>query len=296
MEAWTTCGRRPAPPLDRFIDDIYCLAGVPRHRRLLVPPMPSAHLFINLGGPIHLYDSDPAVPPAVFADGWFMGVWTRRFVIEHRRRCVLSECISSHGGCQPFVDIPPTELRDRWVPVDAVWERSFDSMRDRIAAARSTGRACRSSRTSSDPVSYRHRAAVSELVNHTAGRLEARWGAVSVGGADRRAGVGVNQLATQFRSHIGVTPKRVARIYRFARLILSVDAGVRGRLDAARPRRRLLRPGPLQQGVQGFHRTHPQRVPGTATPVSLPGRFPAGQRPDARRVIFYKTGGSPDAA
>jgi len=31
-------------------------------------------------------------------------------------------------------------------------------------------------------------------------------------------------LATQFKSHVGVTPKRVARIYRFARLILSVDA------------------------------------------------------------------------
>ena len=31
-------------------------------------------------------------------------------------------------------------------------------------------------------------------------------------------------LATQFKSHVGITPKRVARIYRFARMILSVDA------------------------------------------------------------------------
>ena len=33
-------------------------------------------------------------------------------------------------------------------------------------------------------------------------------------------------LATQFKSHVGITPKRVARIYRFARMILSVDAGL----------------------------------------------------------------------
>jgi dihydrofolate reductase len=39
--------RVPAPPLDRFIDDIYCLTGVPRHRRMNVPPMPSAHLAIG---------------------------------------------------------------------------------------------------------------------------------------------------------------------------------------------------------------------------------------------------------
>jgi hypothetical protein len=36
-------GQVPAPPLDLFIDGIYCLTGVPRHRRMNVPPMPSAH-------------------------------------------------------------------------------------------------------------------------------------------------------------------------------------------------------------------------------------------------------------
>ena len=60
-------GRVPAPPLDRFIDGIYCLTGVSRHRRMNVPPMPSAHLFINLGGPARLWDSDNLVqgPPAL---------------------------------------------------------------------------------------------------------------------------------------------------------------------------------------------------------------------------------------
>ena len=82
-------GRVPAPPLDRFIDDIYCLTGVPRHRRMNVPPMPSAHLFVNLGEPARLWDSDPSVPPAVFTDGWFMGVWTRRFLYEYPARVRL---------------------------------------------------------------------------------------------------------------------------------------------------------------------------------------------------------------
>jgi hypothetical protein len=75
--------RVPAPPLDRFIDDIYCLTGVPRHRRLNVPPMPSAHFMVNLATPIRLYDSDPAVEPAALGGGWFTGLWSRRFAIEH---------------------------------------------------------------------------------------------------------------------------------------------------------------------------------------------------------------------
>jgi hypothetical protein len=57
-------GQVTAPPLNRFMDDIYCLTGVPRHRRMNVPPMPSTHLFVNLGGPVRLWGSDPSVPPA----------------------------------------------------------------------------------------------------------------------------------------------------------------------------------------------------------------------------------------
>jgi AraC-like DNA-binding protein len=49
-------------------------------------------------------------------------------------------------------------------------------------------------------------------------------GAVPVGALADAAGVSGNHLAMQFKSHVGVTPKRVARIYRFARLIVSVDA------------------------------------------------------------------------
>ena len=54
--------------------------------------------------------------------------------------------------------------------------------------------------------------------------METSHGAVPVGALTDAAGVSGTHLATQFKSHVGVTPKRMARIYRFARLILSVDA------------------------------------------------------------------------
>lgn len=216
--------RVPAPPLDRFVDDIYCLTGVPRHRRLNVPPMPSAHLMINLAGPVRLYDSAPAVPPAVLAGGWFMGVWSRRFTIEHHAPVRLVGVHFKPWGISPFVDVPLTELRDRWVPADAVWGQSFDRLRDRIAGAMTTGEMLQIVEAE-----LRSRLPVApscglELVDHTAGRIEASWGAVPVGALSDGAGVSGNHLAAQFKAHVGLTPKRVARIYRFARLILSVDA------------------------------------------------------------------------
>lgn len=153
-----------------------------------------------------------------------MGVWTRRFHVEYPSPVRLVGVHFKPWGLSPFVDLPSTELRDRWVPVDAVRERSLDRMRDRIAGATSRGEILQ---ILEDEMRSRLVLAPSrglELVNHTAGRLEASWGAVSVGALTDGAGVSGNHLATQFKSHVGVTPKRVARIYRFARLILSVDA------------------------------------------------------------------------
>jgi AraC-like DNA-binding protein len=224
-------GQVPAPPLDRFIDDVYCLTGVPYHRRMTVPPMPSAHLFVNLGDPVRLRDSDPSVAPAAFTDGWFMGVWTRRFLVEYPARVRLVGVHFKPWGISPFVDVPATELRDRWVPVDAVWRRSLDRIRNQLgelASATATLRAVedelRSRLAEAPPRGL-------DVVRYTGGRLASAHGAVPVGALTEAAGVSTNHLATQFKSHVGVTPKRVARIYRFARLILSVDA--RGPVDWA---------------------------------------------------------------
>ncbi|MEV1082155.1 helix-turn-helix domain-containing protein [Streptomyces sp. NPDC050211] len=217
-------GRVPAPPLHRYIDDIYCLTGAPRHRRMNVPPMPSAHLFINLGGPARLWDSDPSVPSAVFADGWFMGVWTRRFLVEYPTWVRLVGVHFKPWGMSPFVDVPASELRDRWVPVDAVWQRSVDRIRNQVGDLASATETLR-------VVEAELRARLAEapsrglgLVLHTGRRLEASYGTVPVGALTEAAGVSGNHLATLFKAHVGVTPKRVARIYRFARLILFVDA------------------------------------------------------------------------
>jgi AraC-like DNA-binding protein len=217
-------GRVPGPPLARLVDDIYCLTGVPRHRRLNVPPMPSAHLMINLGGPVRLYDSASASRPEVLAGGWFMGVWSRRFAIEHHPPVRLVGVHFKPWGLSAFVDAPLTELRDRWVPADAVWGRSFERMRNRIAGATTTGEMLEIVEAELRSQLLVAPSRGLQLVNHAAGRIEASWGAVPVGALSDGAGVSGNHLAAQFKAHVGLTPKRVARIYRFARLILSVDA------------------------------------------------------------------------
>ncbi len=111
--------------------------------------------------------------------------------------------------------------------------------------------------------------------------METSHGAVPVGALTDAAGVSGNHLATQFKSHVGVTPKRMARIYRVARLILSVDA--------LRP---VDRPE-LAQTAGYFDQAHfsrefkdftghtPDGIPGPAAPIPRRAGVP-GQRSDAR--------------
>lgn len=218
-------GRKPAAPLDRFVDDIYCLSGEPGHRRqLVVPPMPSAHLMINLGEPVRLRDSNAAVPSAVLTDGWFMGIWTRRFTVEYASAVRVVGVHFKPWGAAPFVSMPLKELRDRWVGVDAVWGRSLEHLRDRLANAASTDLMLHILEGELRSRLRRPPAGGLPLVHHTGQRLESSWGAVPVAALADRAGVSGNHLAARFTSHVGTTPKKLARIYRFARVILSVDA------------------------------------------------------------------------
>jgi AraC-like DNA-binding protein len=110
------------------------------------------------------------------------------------------------------------------VPAGAVWQRSLDRIRNQVGDVASTSETLR---VLEEELQSRLAEAPSRglgLVQHTGGRLETSHGAVPVAALAEAAGVSGNHLAAQFKSHVGVTPKRVARIYRFARLILSVDA------------------------------------------------------------------------
>ncbi|MFD6698346.1 MULTISPECIES: DUF6597 domain-containing transcriptional factor [unclassified Microbacterium] len=218
-------GRKPAPPLDRYADDVYCLFGDPGHRRrLLVPPMPSAHLMINLGAPIVLHDPTGERPPETLVDAWFLGIWTRRYVIEYGREVNVVGVHLKPWGLAPFVTAPMGELRDRCVPADGLWGSSLSELRDQLAEATSTSALIGLLETELLSRLTESTADERDPAQQAARRIESSWGSGTVAALTSDTGLSSNRLASRFTSMVGVTPKRLARIYRFARVVLSVDA------------------------------------------------------------------------
>ena len=62
-----------------------------------------------------------------------------------------------------------------------------------------------------------------EAAFHTSSVIAATTGAVAIGDLSVAAGVSSTHLARRFKELIGVTPKRLARSYRFATTVLSIN-------------------------------------------------------------------------
>ena len=62
-----------------------------------------------------------------------------------------------------------------------------------------------------------------ELVRHTSSVIAAATGAVAIGDLSVAAGVSGTHLAQRFKEVVGITPKRLARTYRFTATVLSID-------------------------------------------------------------------------
>ena len=108
------------------------------------------------------------------------------------------------------------------------------------------------------------------LVRHTSSVIAATSGAVAIGDLSVAAGASSTHLAQWFKELIGVTPKRLARTYRFAAAVFAINpagpidwgdlACGAGYFDQAS----------LRPRVPGVHRAHADPV--RRSPAAVPAR------------------------
>jgi AraC-like DNA-binding protein len=213
--------RVPRPPLDGLIDDLYYLDGAPPYPWLTLPPMPSAVLIVNLGAPFRIRAGTDG-EAAEYADGVVLTTPTRALAFGYPPATRSVGVHFKPWGLAPFLAMPAAELRDRPVTVEEVWDRPTSAeLRDRLATAAGPHemltlledelmrRACETDGLG--------------LVRHTSRVIAAARGAVTIGDLSAAAGVSGTHLAQRFKEVVGVTPKRLARTYRFAATVLAID-------------------------------------------------------------------------
>jgi AraC-like DNA-binding protein len=108
------------------------------------------------------------------------------------------------------------------VTVEQVWGRAASAeLRDRLATA--PGPHDMLTLLEGELLRRLRETAGLGLVRHTSRVIEAAAGAVAIAELSRSVGVSNTHLAQRFKELVGVTPKRLARTYRFSAAVFSID-------------------------------------------------------------------------
>ncbi|MCE6999243.1 helix-turn-helix domain-containing protein [Saccharothrix sp. S26] len=211
----------PRPPLDGLIDDLYYLAGTPPYARLTLPPMPAALLIVNLGPPFRIR-AGTDIATTEYADGCVVTTPTRAVEFGYPPGTRSVGVHFKPWGPAAFLPMPVAELCDRPVTVEQVWGRAaVAELRDRLASADGPHEMLA---LLEEELRRRLRETTGlGLVRHTSGVIAATAGATAIADLGAAAGVSGTQLARRFKELVGVTPKRLARTYRFAAAVFAID-------------------------------------------------------------------------
>ena len=213
--------RVPRPPLDGLIDDLYYLEGTPPYPRLTLPPMPAALLIVNLGAPFRIR-AGTDIEAAEYADGVVVTTPTRALEFGYPPGTRSVGVHFKPWGPAPFLPMPAGELCDRPVTLEDVWGRpTVAALRDRLATA--AGPHEMLTLLEDQLMRLVCETAGLGLVRHTSSVIAAATGAVAIGELSVAAGVSSTHLAQRFKEVVGVTPKRLARTYRFTATVLAID-------------------------------------------------------------------------
>lgn len=210
----------PRAPLDGLIDDLYYLEGAPPYARLTLPPA-AALLIVNLAAPFRIRGGTDT-QTAEFADGCVVSMPTRAWDFGYPS---WTRSVGVHfkpWGLAPFLSLPAAELRDRPVTIEEVWGRpAAAELRERLAEADGPHEMLM---LLEDELLRRLREPAGlALVRHMSTVIAATKGAVAIGDLSVAAGVSSTHLAQRFNALVGVTPKRLARTYRFAATVFAMD-------------------------------------------------------------------------
>jgi AraC-like DNA-binding protein len=212
----------PSPPLNFYINCFYSPNGSVPYPREKILPLPALDLKINFGGPLKVYDGHHAESFSTCAESWVVGLWNTYHIVDWPSDMQHIGVSFRPGGAYSFLRLPLSELHNQVVSLDAIWGHFADEIRERLYAA---------------PTLQARFALLEQLllarlqeaphglkiVQHAVAEIARYHGTLSIRVLSDRMDMSQKHLITQFRQMVGCTPKELARLFRFAHILDSID-------------------------------------------------------------------------
>ena len=213
----------PSAPLSAYVEDFYYLDGPSPYPHQKVMPVASSNLMINLGDLFDVYRPGQTDPYITCMDSWWVGIWDTYHTVDWPPSVRLYGVHFKPAGAYPFLRIPLSEMNGQVVPLDAIWGMYADEIRERLDTAPTiqAGFALLEQwllrRICSAPQSL-------DLVQRAVAEIARVHGTLPIQSLSDQLGVSQNYLGEQSKRLVGISPKRVARFFRFAHVLRLIDA------------------------------------------------------------------------
>jgi AraC-like DNA-binding protein len=176
-----------------------------------------------LGDSFDAYKPDQSKPFITCTDSWWVGVWGTYHSVDWQPSVRFFGIHFKSAGAYPFLQFPLSEMNDQVVPLNTIWGRFASEIRERlhtvpnVRAGFALLECSLLARLCETPPSL-------GLVQCAIGEIARYYGALSMRALSDQMGVSQNHLGTQFKRLVGIPPKEVARLYRFAHALRLIDS------------------------------------------------------------------------
>jgi len=129
--------RPPTPPLANFVEYVWASQGAPAHAKERIVPTGTLELAVSV------VDHGARIDDAVgrewgFSGAVVSGAYRRPFTFDTREDSSVVGVHFKPGRAGMVLGLPPGELTDRHVDLDALWGRRARELRERLCAATTT--------------------------------------------------------------------------------------------------------------------------------------------------------------
>jgi AraC-like DNA-binding protein len=203
--------RPPIPPLAKLVEYVWASQGAPAHAKERVVPTGTLELVVSLvEGKARIYT---AGREQWISGAFVAGAYRIPFTFDtHEKASVVG--VHLRAGCAGMVlGVPPGELTDRHVDLEALWGRRARELRERLCAATTTEqRFAILEAELASRLDDRHAHPAVRYALDMLARPDARTREIA-----RGAGLSQRRLIELFTGTVGLTPKRFGRVLRFHR-------------------------------------------------------------------------------
>lgn len=214
---------KPSLPLSYFIDHFFYYEGYhAEHRMEKFLPDGSMDLLIDLTDtPKKLYHNEEGSSYTNFKKSWISGMKTEYILIDASVSCMIGVHFKP-GGAYPFFDLPVSELNDKTIETDLLWNTSIHSLRDTILNTAEIDD--KFQRLEAFFLQKgKNRLEPNKLVSFAIGQLQQAPQVWTIKNLTQKTGVTQKHLINLFKRYAGLSPKLFARISKFQKVIAEVE-------------------------------------------------------------------------